>query len=154
MGESVIAYDFDGVLAVKPTVTGPAWSRLKGHEREARKMDLLTHYMAAEPLLRPEGKFHVITARKSDANVVDISLEWLDKHYPNQVEQVHFLDKARTMENVINFKARILHELGAAHFTEDNKAVLRGLAVYGVPAQLWFWKSGMIKPVKYEGGVK
>lgn len=154
MGEGVVAFDFDGVLAVKPELTGPAWSRLKGHERAARQQRLLEHYLTAEPLLRPEGRFHVITARKSTTDVVDISLAWLHRHYPDQILGVHFLSAARTLENVINFKAKTLHELGVEHFTEDNKSVLRGLASYGVPAKLWFWKSGMIKPVEYEGGLK
>lgn len=149
MVEQVIAYDLDGVLAVKPTLTGPAWGKLNGEQRKARKQTLLEHYMAAAPLLRPEGRFYVITARKSDTDVVEVTLSWLKRHYPDQVIHVHFLSEARTIANVVSFKKRVLDSLGASEFTEDNRAVLRGLAAAGTTARLWFWKEGMTEPVVF-----
>jgi len=150
MVEQVVAFDMDGVLAVKPVLTGPAWGKLNGEQRKARKQTLLEHYMAAAPLLRPSGQFHVITARKSEVEVVEVTLSWLKRHYPDQVTQVHFLSEARTIVNVVSFKKRVLDKIGANEFTEDNRAVLRGLAAAGTSAHLWFWKEGMAEPVEFE----
>jgi len=41
MVEQVVAFDMDGVLAVKPVRTGPAWGKLNGELRKARKQTLL-----------------------------------------------------------------------------------------------------------------
>lgn len=125
----VVAYDFDGVLAVKPPRPAKPWGKMNGLERSAYQQQTLKHYMLAEALLVPvEDIFHVITARKATPEVQRVSRHWLETRYGSRVLSVSFLQTARSIENVVKFKAEVLHALQVRRFIEDNLAVLKGLS--------------------------
>ncbi len=152
MSGKVIGLDLDGVLASSPLAATKPWGKMSGPERQQRRENLLFQYAQAHPLfleqLKPYMRFHVITARKNTPDVQSVTHEWLHKHYPDRVLSVHFLDKSRSLKNVIAFKSDVLKKLGVTHFTEDNLEVLKGLKFHAPGVKLFFFRQGLDHPVE------
>lgn len=131
------AYDFDGVLAEAPPHPAKKWGLMKGPERAARKAQLLEHYARARPLLTPETRsFAVITARSQWAKPV--SMDWLKRYYAGRWELWTLLE-ARTIPNVVAFKAQALRDYGATDFAEDNVTVVRALRRALPACRIWLY---------------
>lgn len=129
----IVAYDLDGVLAVGPPPSEKKWGHMKGGERTIRKATLLHHYSTAPVLFQPtEEKFFVVTARKNDDLVGQVTMDWLDRAFPGRVQGLFMLGEARSIPNVVRFKGEVLKQIGAQQFTEDNAQVLKGLRPLGI----------------------
>ena len=140
------AYDLDGVLAQGPAPSPIKWGRMNGVQRKAHKDGLLYHYSQAAVLHRPQGRFHVITARKEDPAVRAVTEQWLHERMPGQVISVSMLDQPRRIDVVVPFKASVLKYVWATDFLEDNPAVVRGLRSSCLPVHVWLYKKGQILP--------
>lgn len=137
------AYDFDGVLAEAPPPAPKKWGLMKGPERAARKQLLLEHYARARPLLAPETRdFLVITARSLWAQAV--SEEWLRRYYPLRWG-LDMLEEARTIRNVVRFKAASLRDYGATDFAEDNVQIVRALRREVPECRVWLYRAGRLE---------
>lgn len=142
----VAAYDLDGVLSTSPPPSDKPWGRMNGLQRKQRKEDLLRFYRLATRLFEPpEEKFVVITARKDDPSVVHVTSQWLEAQFPKRITHLYMLVGARTVENVVEFKARSLRDCAATDFHEDNLRVLKGLEKAGVDCLLWHYSKGEMK---------
>lgn len=121
------AFDLDGVLAAKPPERGKKWGKMNGDERQKWRDFLLRWYSQASVLIRPKKEnFIVITARKNNPEVIEATNAWFKESF-GFIPTIFFLDGARTTENVIKFKAKILEENGINLYFEDNLAILKGL---------------------------
>lgn len=146
----MIAYDFDGVLAESPPASTKPWGQMNGRERAQRQQALLDHYGKAQPLLIPKEPFIVISARKETADIRFVSTQWLKTHHQHNFQELHLLPIARTIKNVVTFKAAILQHTQATTFTEDNRNILKGLkSITELTCQLYYWKQGMNEPIPY-----
>jgi hypothetical protein len=147
----IVSYDVDGVLAEKPPLSDKKWGKMNGQERNARKDFLNDWYRNAAPLIQPkEEKFYAISARKAEPNIYNITMKWLDEHYPERVLGLYLLMGSRTVENAASFKAETVLSLNIERHYEDNKKVLRAMAKR-IPAsvELRFWEKGMLDPIPY-----
>lgn len=120
------AYDLDGVLAKKPPAPPKKWGLMKGSERRAWKNQLELYYLRAEKLLEWDGTSIVITARKNEVGTTSATVEWFLDNY-GKIPQLFFLEKSRSVENVVAFKAQVLRLHKIEEYYEDNKKVLKGL---------------------------
>jgi hypothetical protein len=145
----MIGYDIDGVLASKPTPSDKKWGRMNGIERREYKLALLDQYANATPLLVPTEPFIAISARKEDPAVRRVTTEWLMSRYGVLAEEVVLLPRSRSIENVIDFKSAAILNYQITEFTEDNKKILKGLALNNLPCDLYFWEEGMESRVAY-----
>ena len=138
----ILGYDFDGVLAEGPPPNVKKWGLMNGAERNARKVSVLEHYRNAKQLFKPSGQFHVITARKGEPEIIQVSKQWLIDKLPGQVLGVHFLKGSRTVENAGIFKYSVIKEQNITHFYEDNIKVLKVIRKYkkkdSHPVELFF----------------
>jgi hypothetical protein len=137
-----IAWDLDGCLAKSPPPSEKKWGHMKGDERKQRKERLLDHYKQAPILHKPSENFYVITARKKEPLVEGVTHVWLKSHFGDQVLDVFFLEKSRSLQNVSIFKTSVLEQLGITHFYEDNLKVLklmkRIIVQKGLPTKLHY----------------
>ena len=147
----IVSYDIDGVLAAQPPASEKKWGKMKGDERKARKEFLYQWYSDAERLIEPvEETFHAISARKSETRIYQITDSWLKVNYPDRILSFHLLNESRNIENVVNFKASKIVQLGVQRHYEDNKKVLKGLRMVLPPeVELCFWERGMEAPIPY-----
>jgi hypothetical protein len=146
----IIAYDLDGVLCVKPEASPKKWGMMKKAERDERKRSLLEHYSKADRLLNPDCRFHVITARKNDELTRSATEMWLKHHFGDRIISVSMLNESRTVENVVKHKSDAIRMLGVEEFTEDNKAVLKGIRKLNPTIRLYFWEQGMPSRVLFQ----
>lgn len=137
------AYDFDGVLAEAPPHPAKKWGYMNGGERRVHRAMLLEHYASARALIAPETRtFAVITARSRWAQ--NVSEAWLARYYPARWE-LFMLDEARTIRNVVAFKAKCLRELAATDFAEDNVTVVRALRRAVPHCRVWLYRNGELE---------
>ena len=118
-----------GVVAVAGThpLLQENYGRLNGSDRAQRQLELLNLYSTARLMFRPTPGDVIITARKGTDEVVSVTHTWmLMNGLPDDVP-VFYLQKARTLENVIEFKARVINQLRLEDYYEDNLHVLKGL---------------------------
>lgn len=148
----IVSYDVDGVLAEKPPAADKKWGKMNGRERNERKQFLNDWYRNAIPLIQPkEEKFYAISARKAEPNIYNITMSWLEKHYPGRVIDLYLLNGSRTVENVAEFKASTVVSLNIARHYEDNKKVLRAMSKRIPPSvELRFWEKGMEDPIPFK----
>lgn len=148
----IVSYDVDGVLAEKPPASDKKWGKMNGRERNERKQFLNDWYRNAIPLIQPkEEKFYAISARKAEPNIYNITMSWLEKHYPGRVIDLYLLNGSRTVENVAEFKASTVVSLNIARHYEDNKKVLRAMSKRIPPSvELRFWEKGMEDPIPFK----
>ena len=122
----IVAYDLDGVIAESPPLREKSWGHMNGNERLAYRQMLIAHYKKAKVLYTPpETKFHIITARKLEMKY--ITETWLNENFPEKKFSLHMLDVSRTIDNVVLFKSRVLSNINATCFIEDNKKVVKKL---------------------------
>lgn len=140
----VWAYDLDGVLAASPPPSPIKWGKMNGQQRKDSKDALLYHYSQAAVLHRPQGRFHVITARKEQPDVRSVTEQWLHEQFPGQVMSLLMLNKPRRVDVVVPFKAEALRFTWATDFMEDNPAVVRGLRTSCPSVHVWLYKKGEI----------
>lgn len=159
------AFDLDGVIALlnfdnnHPTCQ-KSWSKKNGEERRAYKEYVKSLYKVAKfgldprNIVDPMKPIIIITARKADEDVMRITMNWLkeqglDKH-PGGL-RCHFLDKGRTVKNVIEFKSKWLKEYGIGEFFEDNKKVLQGISEHVPGINLnYVAKDLSVHPINFE----
>lgn len=135
----MMGFDLDGVLAVAPPGSGVPWRYMDGPARGRHRDMLLEHYATAPVLYRPAGDFVVVTARRSNDEVRQITTRWLDRNFPGQVCGLRMLSEARSLDNVAKFKAsRILAE-DFSTYADDMPVLLRRMARLGVPAAKLRW---------------
>lgn len=121
--------DLDGVVAIIGThpLLQENHGRLNGSDRAQRQLELLNLYSTARLMFRPTHGDVIITARKGTEEVVSVTHTWmLMNGLPDDVP-VFYLQKARTLENVIVFKAGVINQLRLEDYYEDNLHVLKGL---------------------------
>jgi hypothetical protein len=148
----IVSYDMDGVLALNPPPNIKKWGHMNGAERRARKEFLYDWYNSAEPLYKPtEDKFHVISARKKDQRTWEITMNWLNKYFPERVISLSLLNVPRTVNNVVKFKNDAINSIGAIEHTEDNKKVLRGISKINKTIKLYFWEKDMTNKEIFNG---
>ncbi len=124
----VIAYDLDGVICVKTP-------NLKGLKKAEKLKEYLIHLHEAEvnPVFEQIKKIHaktselpfaVITGRNRKYSA--ITTQWFRK---NNIKPsaIHFIDRARTSKNMIDFKAEKIKELGIKVYYEDDDKIARRL---------------------------
>lgn len=139
----IVAYDFDGVLAVGPANSARPWRFMDGPARAARRDALVAHYaQAARLLLAQETRFYVISARKEGPAVRAASEAWLSRHYAGRWQGLFLLKEGRTLENVVRYKGAALAQLNASDFTEDNRAVVKGLRAAKLKTRIWLYAEG------------
>lgn len=148
----IVSYDMDGVLALNPPPNIKKWGHMNGAERKARKEFLYDWYNSAELLYKPtEDKFHVISARKKDQRTWEITMNWLNKYFPERVISLSLLNVPRTVNNVVKFKNDAINSVGAVEHTEDNKKVLRGISKINKNIKLYFWEKNMVNKEIFNG---
>lgn len=141
----MIGYDLDGVLATNAPVPIKPWRWMSGPERNAHKQGLLKAYSLAGQLYRPrEPEFVVITARKDDPNVREVTERWLNGFFPGRVKGLYMLGVSRSLDNVIDFKATRVNALGLTDFTEDNVEVVKGLRKRCLKTRVWLYAQGQL----------
>ena len=121
--------DLDGVVAIIGThpLLQEQYGRLNGTERAQRQLELLNLYSTARLMFRPTPGDVIITARNGIEEVVSVTHTWMLMHgLPDDVP-VFYLQKGRTLENVIEFKAGVINQLRLEDYYEDNLHVLKGL---------------------------
>jgi len=124
----MIAFDMDGVLCeILPPRRTKSWGRMNGAERQAWNAGLLAAYHTALPMRRWQPGCPVITARKATPEIALATAAWFQLHYGETPEHIHYLEKARTLENNIAHKARWLLYHGITVFYDDTLPLLRGL---------------------------
>jgi hypothetical protein len=142
----VIAFDFDGVLSelCSGEVFSKPYSRMTGPERQRRAEFLLDHYSKALPILSPvANEFAVITARKAEPRIFEVSRAWLNRHFPGKKTSLYMLPDARSIPNVVSFKGSIIRALGVTDFVEDNVKVVAGLRK-STSARIWLYQGGQL----------
>ncbi len=139
MAQLVCGYDLDGVLAQGPPKSAKPWGRMTGPEREGRRQELLRFYGTAPTTgLRPlERRFDVITARKEDPEVRRVTTAWLEQYFPKRVRTLVMLPVARSVKNVVAFKAENIIAMELTDFTEDNPQIVRGLVLAAPSCRIW-----------------
>ena len=142
-----VAYDLDGVLCEAPPANHKPWRKMKGPERAAHQDMLKDWYGKAKGLYWPtERAFHVITAR-SEANRA-ITERWLARHFggknAREVVELHMFSGARTIANVVEYKARVLKRIKATDYSEDNRDVVRALRRAVPECRVWHYKNGQM----------
>lgn len=159
------AFDLDGVIALlnfdpKHPTCQKSWSNKNGEERKAYKEYVKSLYRNAtlglDPrnIVDPMKPIIIITARKADDDVIAMTMEWLKEkgvaYHPGGL-RCHFLDKGRTVKNVIAFKSKWLKEYAIEEFFEDNKKVLKGISenVPGVNLN-YVAKDLSVHPINFE----
>lgn len=145
---TVIGFDVDGVLADKPPASKKKWGRMNGLERHQRRDDLLDWYANADVLLRPTEAFIAISARRNDPSVRSVTEKWLDTYQPHCVG-LFLLPVSRSIKNVVAFKRAVVNAQKLTDFTEDNKAILRGLLGYVPNTRLWYFDKTLETPVAF-----
>lgn len=121
--------NLNGVVAVIGThpLLQEKYGRLNGPDRAQRQLELLNLYSTARLMFRPTSGDVIITARKGTDEVVSVTHTWMLMHgLPDDVP-VFYLQKARTLENVVEFKAGVINQLRLEDYYEDNLHVLKGL---------------------------
>lgn len=139
----MVGYDLDGVLAKAPPPRPKPWSQMTGNERRLYDRRLLSHYKRAKPLYRPKRKdWVVVTARKALPDIQTTTLSWFRSNgFGRPI--VFFLQGARSINNVVEFKADIIDRLELTDFYEDNLSVVRGLrSKVGDRCQIWLYEDG------------
>ena len=131
------AYDLDGVIAEKPPKAAKRWGRMNGAERRARKESLLAWYRSAGCLRTITSEDVVITARKAEPMIISATREWFYRTH-GFCPTIEFLDRSRTIKNVVEFKAAMLEKHGVTEFYEDNKVVLRGIHKLSPTVDIFF----------------
>ena len=135
----------DGVLAEGPPPSEMRWGRMDGSLRALRRMFLLDWYSAAKLLHDPREKFFwVISARKEDPEVRAVSMRWLQSRFPGRIGHLFLLQGARTIRNVVTYKAQVISREGFTDFVEDNREVVRGVARALPDCRVWLYKDGEI----------
>lgn len=123
-----VAYDLDGVLHSGPPAPSKPHRFQDGKERRERKLEMLAAYRSGGVLFNPpEDHFFVITARKAEDDVREVTQRWLNLHFSTRVLGIFMLDQPRTLDNVALFKGGVLLEHAIQEFTEDNVQILRRL---------------------------
>ena len=141
----MIAYDLDGTLAVQPPPNVKKWGLMKGPERKARQAFLLEHYRTADMIMNPpQEEFIVITARKGTPEIMQITWEWMDIYFKNRVKEIYFLDRPRTVPNVVEFKSGVIKDCRVHTFYEDNVRVLKGIKRKCPDVMLYVVDSGTV----------
>lgn len=140
------AYDLDGTLCNTMPKPPKAWGKMMGTERNAWKQKLLQEYQKAVPLLIPpeNQKFIVISARKNDIEVHKITLNWLFTFYKKNLTGLFLLEDSRSIENVVNFKTKILKNYFVNDFVEDNWQVVKGIRKLAPEKTIWHYKNGQL----------
>jgi hypothetical protein len=147
----IVSYDLDGVLAKIPKVDHKKYRFMNGKERKEYKQKLLKGYLIASKLYEPkEDNFYVISARKMEQVIYFISKDWLSRNFGERVLALHLLDKSRTYENVIRFKAETIKKLGIERHYEDDEKVLKGIRKCLPEVELFLIKENMSQPIKFE----
>lgn len=121
--------NLNGVVAVIGThpLLRQNYGRLNGPDRAQRQLELLNLYSTARLMFRPTPGDVIITARKGTDEVVSVTHTWMLMHGLPEDVPVFYLQKARTLENVIEFKAGVINQLRLEDYYEDNLHVLKGL---------------------------
>lgn len=117
-------FDLDGVLCTlfKPSKT---YRQMNGVERKKYKELKLKHIINAKCIKRTSGtKIYIITARKNDLR--EETESWLIKN--NIIyDTLLMLDEARTRDNIIRFKTRMIQNYNIQRFYEDDPKIARKL---------------------------
>jgi hypothetical protein len=136
----------DGVLTEPPPQHETSWRHMKGPERQAWKAHMIDFYRTARPLFVPaETNFHVISARKDQPDVRELTRGWLAANLPERVASLTLFTGSRSIENVVAYKAATILALGIRDFTEDNPKIVKGLRVtLGGRCRVWLYRRGEI----------
>ncbi|MEK7461706.1 MAG: hypothetical protein AAB586_01405 [Patescibacteria group bacterium] len=97
--------------------------------------------------LKQHHILHVITAKPEELK--NISLEWLDKHFPQTFAGIHFTNQYQYQEKGLKrTKGEVCKELGVEFFVDDSLHNVNDIASFGIPALLFDapWNQGEIKP--------
>lgn len=124
MEENIIGFDLDGVLCESFKNDKP-YFKSSGEERKVLKKLRLNHYSTAKKIRNTHGKeVYIITGRKEC--VRSQTIEWLEK---NGIfyHKLLMLSKARTRDNMIEFKKDMIEYYHIDTFYEDDPKIVRAL---------------------------
>jgi hypothetical protein len=144
-----IAFDLDGVICEKPIDFGVSFFKMTGQQRKNRDEYLLKHYTIANPLFIPlEKEFIIITARKEKLQTVNATEYWCDKYLLGKKFKIFFLQKARCIKNVAEFKNKIIEQNNISEFSEDNMKVLKAIKkINNNKCKLFFFNGESFKQI-------
>lgn len=97
--------------------------------------------------LKQHHILHVVTARPEELK--NITLEWLDKYFPQTFDGIHFTNQYQYHEKgPIRTKGEVCKELGIEFFVDDSLCNVNDIANFGIPALLFDgpWNQGEVKP--------
>lgn len=123
--KNLIGYDLDGVICENSPKRKKPFFKQNSAERAEYKKERLNHCNNAELKLRPTGNFIIITARKTTPEKV-ATLRWLEKN-ELKPQAIYFLDRAKTRENIIKFKADIINKNNLTAYYDDDYKICNKL---------------------------
>ena len=138
------------MLAENPLNRNKPSSQQTESKRYQYRQILLGWYKNAKPLLFPNEKFIVISARQNDYVTKNITKEWLNKYHKQYLCGTYLLDTKKTYDNVASFKAKIIQLNHITKHIEDDKQVLNRMNKILDKVQLYFWEQGMDEPIPYD----
>ncbi|MDO8569682.1 MAG: hypothetical protein Q7R89_02835 [bacterium] len=94
--------------------------------------------------LKQHHKLHVITAKPEELK--DKTLEWLDKHFPQMFDGIHFTNHYNG-NGLKRSKGEVCKELGIELFVDDFLENVNNVANFDIPALLFDapWNQGEVK---------
>jgi hypothetical protein len=120
----IVGYDLDGTICEKSSID-KKWGDCNGMERKAFQLIRETHYKTAQLVFRPvEKEYTIITARNK--KYAEITLQWLVLASLSPIS-IHFIDRARTRDNMIEYKSEKINELGLDKYYEDDEKIVSKL---------------------------
>jgi 5'(3')-deoxyribonucleotidase len=96
-------------------------------------------------LLSSRYELHVVTARQN--HLADLTLQWLESHYPNTFADVHFANHYSSDGSPSRKKSEICLEIGAQLLIDDSLRYAEDCASKGIPTILFGnypWATGEI----------
>eukprot|EP00877_Chromochloris_zofingiensis_P012253 jgi/Chrzof1/7281/Cz02g17200.t1 len=94
-------------------------------------------YDALNRLSRSGCELVVVTSRQHV--IQDITLDWIDRHYPNLFEEVYFGNHF-AMSGISRKKSDICRQIGADVLIDDNPTYAYDCAQHGINVLLYDWE--------------
>lgn len=121
----MIGYDLDGVIANTNKPQAKEFYRDNKIDWKEYNKEVYKAYKHSVLIRNPKGSFYIITGRSKMFR--RITFKWLEEKGVKPI-QAYFIDRKRTLENMIKFKVEKIKELNITEFYEDEPKIARELS--------------------------
>ena len=122
----MVGYDLDGILRSEGPGRSKPFMKQTGEERRAFDDERREHCKVAECLMLPPDDEPYVIITGSPRKFRAETEAWLaEKGFCNFT--IEFIDRSRTRQNMIAFKAEKIQQYGVTTFYEDDPKIVRAL---------------------------